>query len=104
HPTTSGLDFDDADRGRRRLLLVVHDALRHGAQLNALSVARSLHDDYDIALEIVLLGTGPLWSEFERYGRVHDFARQLVEPQDRLGRLRRLRSIGVDAALCNTTV
>lgn len=90
--------------GPRRLLLIVHDAHNHGAQQAALHLARELARRFGFLLDIVLLGEGALWPEFERMGHVHDFARKYVSAADQARLLRELRDAGVEVAMCNTTV
>ena len=51
-------------RGQRRLALVSHDALLHGAQVVALAVARSLVHDHGVSLTVLLGGPGELMSDF----------------------------------------
>jgi glycosyltransferase involved in cell wall biosynthesis len=86
-----------------RFLLVGHDALNMGAQQLALHLAKTLSRDYHVQLDIVLLGEGELWSEFERYGRVHDLARRVTDRRDQEALLRRLHDSGLETAICNTT-
>jgi glycosyltransferase involved in cell wall biosynthesis len=95
------MPFDSFIAGR--LLLVVHDAHNHGAQQTALHLAKALTERFHFGLDIVLLGDGALWSEFERYGRVHDFASKSVTLADQAHQLRQLRATGIDVALCNST-
>ena len=85
-----------------RLLLVVHDAHNHGAQQNALHIAKGLSERFGISLDIVLLGEGELRTAFERYGRLHDFASDVVTVEQQEARLTQLRAQGVEAAIVNS--
>jgi glycosyltransferase involved in cell wall biosynthesis len=87
-----------------RLILVVHDAYRHGAQYLALNMARFMSQQLKLGLDIVILGDGPLKPDFAAYGVVHDLAGvdPLGEPARRLAQ--RLRANGAAHAICNTTV
>jgi O-antigen biosynthesis protein len=94
----------DGLREPRRVLLIVHDAHRHGAQLNALHIAQTATEVYGARLDIILLGGGDLLEEFRRWGTVHELGsiRDDVEAQDRL--LGELRARGVERVLANTVV
>ena len=48
----------------RRILLVGHDGLRHGAQLLLLHLAQRLVRRHGAAVDVLLLGPGPLEAEF----------------------------------------
>lgn len=94
----------DEEAAARRLVLVVHDALNHGAQQAALHIAETLNRHFGVRLDIVLLGEGELWAQFERWGTVHDFATDARDEDARRALLRALREQGADVAICNTTV
>ncbi|MEP7159113.1 MAG: glycosyltransferase, partial [Chloroflexota bacterium] len=85
-----------------RILLVVHDAHDDGAQRLALHLARSLKETFKYFIDIVLLGGGVLRPEFERYGRVHAVSGRSADGLRAL--FTRLHDVGVDTAICNTTV
>lgn len=88
----------------RRIVLVGHDAHPHGAQLLLVHMAQTLVTDLGFRVDIVLLGDGPLVSEYEKIGSVHvlgehrnieDGGRQLAE---------NLFSKGIRSAITNTAV
>ncbi|QWF15859.1 glycoside hydrolase family 99-like domain-containing protein [Lysobacter capsici] len=54
----------------KRMLLVGHDAHRHGAQLLTLNLMRTLHDKFGVEVTLVLLEGGPLVPDYRRYGKV----------------------------------
>ena len=56
------------DTGRRRLLLVGHDAWQGGAQLLLLSLGRHLRDVRGMEVAFVLLGGGALAAEYQAVG------------------------------------
>jgi hypothetical protein len=58
--------------GRRRIILVSHDAYPHGAQFLALSLARTLSQSMRFEVELVCLGGGPLKAEFSQWAHLHD--------------------------------
>lgn len=88
--------------GKTKLLLVGHDAYRHGAQLLTLNIFKTLVQDFGIDVELVLLDGGPLVEEYQEVGKTHvahgdiamfrDIAREIT------------RETGVAHAICNTTV
>ena len=83
-----------------RLLLVGHDGLRHGAQLLLLEIARRLVHQHGAAIDVVLLGQGPLESEFAQLGPTRAFD---DHEHDALAlHLRRLKRDGMSAALVNS--
>jgi glycosyltransferase involved in cell wall biosynthesis len=86
------------------VVLVVHDAFRHGAQYLALNLAAAIRQEFKIGLQIVLLGPGPLKAEFARFGRVHDLTE--IDPLGEQARAlaRRFKAQGVRGAICNATV
>jgi glycosyltransferase involved in cell wall biosynthesis len=91
-------------RNRSKLVLVTHDAYRHGAQYLALNLARVLCERHDLDLRIVVLGDGPMISDFALYGTVFNLSG--VDPlgSDAQDLARRFRREGVIGAICNTTV
>lgn len=88
--------------GRGRIVLVVHDGYRHGAQMLALNMSRVLCEDLRLDLDIVFLRPGPLVREFEHYGRVWTLEGE--DRQDPADLTQRLASAGVVGAICNTAV
>lgn len=94
----TGRAITGAVRGDR-LLLVGHDALRHGAQMLLLALARRLAAAHGGALEILLLGGGPLEAEYAAVAPTRVVARD--DPG--LGAmLDGARKRGVGAALVNS--
>lgn len=92
----------EAPRGR--IAIVAHDAYPHGAQFLALNLARCFAKDFDLDVDLVLLGEGPLRQDFEHWATVHDLAG--VDPRGPKARgvARALREKGHKAVICNTTV
>ncbi|MCO1360003.1 glycoside hydrolase family 99-like domain-containing protein [Burkholderia multivorans] len=102
--TNNALSRASAAGSVRRVLVVSHDAYAHGAQLLALNLVKTLAVDFGVEVETVLLGEGPLKSEFERWGAVHDLAG--IDPEGEVAKALtgRLVQRGFCAAICNTTV
>ena len=82
-----------------RLLLVGHDGLRHGAQMLLLELAKRLVRRHGVRIETLLLGPGPLETEFAALGPVTIMS--LDEPT-LPAYLRRLKRDGVSEALVNS--
>lgn len=93
---------DDAEQ--RPVVIVVHDAHPHGAQFLALNLTRCFVRDLKKRVEIVLLGEGPLKTDFESLARVHDLSGKDPEGEEAAALARHLRESGAEAAICNTTV
>lgn len=89
---------------RRKIVIVSHDAYRHGAQFLALNLARVCSQDFGYDVHIVMLGDGPLKSEFAKLATLHDLTG--IDPRGREAQelARSLRSLGAGFAICNTTV
>lgn len=85
---------------KRRILLVGHDAALHGAQLNLLSIARTLQG-FGVEVSVILLAGGPLVERYESVvpTTVLDGDRDAFEPL-----ARQLREEGYSWAICNTVV
>lgn len=56
--------------GDRKIVVVTHDAHLNGAQYLALNLARELKNRLDCSVHIVVLGSGPLLTEYARVGTV----------------------------------
>lgn len=87
----------------RRILVVSHDALPHGAQYLALYIGRALRDELNYHVRFVILGEGRLLSEFERIAPIDviegglGFARQATKLAERL------QASGITDAILNST-
>ena len=80
------------------LLLVGHDAEPHGAQLLLLHIARHLHRQYGMRLQILLLRGGPLLDDYVRVAEVSVMAdRKLICHQ-----LERYHTMGIRRAIVNS--
>jgi glycosyltransferase involved in cell wall biosynthesis/ubiquinone/menaquinone biosynthesis C-methylase UbiE len=88
----------------KRIVFVTHDAHPHGAQYNALNMARVLTCDLGFMVDVVVLGEGLLKPEFARYGQLHELAG--VDPEGKQARslAARLYAEGARTAICNTAV
>ncbi|MCL3816996.1 glycoside hydrolase family 99-like domain-containing protein [Aeromicrobium wangtongii] len=85
------------------VVIVSHDAHPHGAQRLALNLARTF-GDLGFAVDMLVLGPGPLMERFEEVATVHRIDPALDSPARILGILQSLRDRGATFALANTTV
>ena len=90
--------------GRPSIVVVSHDAYFHGAQRLALALVRTLSQSLGYDVDVLLCGGGPLTTDFEQVGRVHEFsaAGSTLEARQRIAR--DLFNRGARLALCNTSV
>ncbi|MGH6689352.1 MAG: glycoside hydrolase family 99-like domain-containing protein, partial [Gammaproteobacteria bacterium] len=102
--TRDALEAAEATIDQRRVVIVTHDAHPHGAQYIALHMVRGFKHDLKCAVDLVLLGDGPLKSEFARYADIHDLAGVDPDGPEAHGLAARLFAGGSRAAICNTTV
>ena len=102
--TRDALEWVDGKKGKRRIVLVGHDALQMGAQYLLLHIAKTLAEDFGFTVDMVVLGDGPLLKDYGRYGRLH-----LLQGKDSGGESARalaaeLFAEGIRSAIANTTV
>jgi glycosyltransferase involved in cell wall biosynthesis len=94
-----------------KIVVVSHDAHLDGAPLLILHVAQVLKREFGMEVTTILLGDGPLRSEFEKIGPLVDFTRphwrsamSKTVANARTSQLRQVRTAGYGHAICNTTV
>ncbi len=87
-----------------RVILVGHDAIFNGAQINLLNMARCLKRDLGVDVAIYLIEGGPLLSDYERLGPTTVLGREEGWKQTFLDSLSRHRAAGTGFAICNTVV
>lgn len=89
---------------QKRIVIVSHDAYPHGAQYLALNMTRSCVESFGYEVDLLVLGDGPLKSDFAKWSTVYDLAG--IDPSGEEARaiIRSLRMRGVACAICNTTV
>ena len=92
-----------ATSGHRLVVIVSHDAHRHGAQLLALNMARE-YGKLGFDVDMIVLGPGSLLDRFSEVASVHriDLAREPASKVLRL--LQAIRAMGAEVAIANTTV
>lgn len=87
----------------RSIILVSHDAHLYGAQLLSLGLVRSLAADFHFAVDVVLLGSGPLKSRFEEFATVHDLSGADPQGAEAKALAEQLFASGHRLALVNST-
>ena len=92
------------DAGKRQILLVAHDAHPHGAQNLILHMAKFLSEDFGYQVDMVVLGDGPLLSEYEKYATLYSLSGIDHQGEKATAIARQLKNAGHSAAICNTTV
>ncbi|NWH08301.1 MAG: glycoside hydrolase family 99-like domain-containing protein [Alphaproteobacteria bacterium] len=90
-------------RARRRIVYVSHDAYPHGAQMLSLGIITALKNELGYAVDIVLLGSGPLLPQFAALGTVHDLTGDATGERA-AALVKALRAQGHHLAITNTTV
>lgn len=90
--------------GRRRIILVSHDAYPHGAQFLALNLARTLRQSMRFEVDLVCLEGGPLKSEFGLWAQLHDLEGKDARGPEARALAVRLAAEGARIAIVNTTM
>jgi O-antigen biosynthesis protein len=93
-----------AGDGRLRLALISHDAHFHGAQVVALAIARTLVQDHNVHLTILLGGPGELTPQFAGVAPTETVPNNFDDLAAWQAVARRLVESGVTAVLTNTLV
>jgi len=82
-----------------RILLVGHDAYRHGAQMLLLNIAKTYRRQFGMEVVIVLKDGGPLVNEYQAIGQTH-----VLSKMGKNGLQSLLNRNKYKAAICNTSV
>jgi glycosyltransferase involved in cell wall biosynthesis len=90
--------------GPPRIALISHDAYRHGAQFNALAMAKTLVTDHGVHLTILLGGPGELTADFAAVARTKLVPGDFADLDEWRRTAKDLVAAGVTAVLCNTLV
>ena len=91
-------------RAPKKIVLVSHDALYHGAQILTLNLAREMSESFGYEVDLVVLAEGPMIDEFAQYADVHTLARHEPESKAAHSLAAELKLKGANVAICNTTV
>jgi glycosyltransferase involved in cell wall biosynthesis len=91
---------DYAPAAKQRVLLVGHDAHRHGAQMLLLNIGRTFANRFGVPVTFLLLGGGDLLDDYRRVGEVTVISAQSPELE---ATVTQLVAEGLELALTNTT-
>jgi len=102
--TKNALEHVIEEREKRRIVLVAHDAYPHGAQYLVLNMAKVLQQSMGFIVDMIVLGEGPLISEYAKYANVYELAG--CDPKGEKVKLlvQKLFEQGATSAIANTTV
>jgi len=87
----------------RRIVVVSHDAQAHGAQFLALGMVKTLKQELEMNVEVVLLGGGILKHEFAAVAPVHELSEFDSKVSDMKRLAQSLVQHGYTKAIVNTT-
>jgi glycosyltransferase involved in cell wall biosynthesis len=88
--------------GKYPLILVGHDAYKHGAQLLTLNIFKTLRQQFGVDAHLVILGEGPLLEEYAKIGPVYPCSNDPEKFKEVTNNL--ADEYGISRAICNTTV
>jgi glycosyltransferase involved in cell wall biosynthesis len=94
-------NLNDID-GKYSLLLVGHDAYKHGAQLLTLNIFRTLKQQFGIDVKVALLDGGPLVDDYKKIGDTYVCNGDVAQFSAVVTHLK--KECGLSRAICNTTV
>ena len=97
-------DALESNSATRRIVLVGHDAHPHGAQTLLLYILKMLVNELGFQVDLVLLGEGPLISEYQSYAKVHLLYGNRDIKEDGIQLANLLYAQGISSAIANTTV
>ncbi len=89
-------------KGKYSLLLVGHDAYKHGAQLLTLNIFKTLKQQFGIDVKVALLDGGPLVTEYEKIGETYVCHGDVAQFEEVVKKLK--QDCNLTRAICNTTV
>lgn len=89
---------------RKRIIVVGHDALPHGAQLLTLNIIKQLREQLHFDIDAIILGDGPLLTKYAEYASVHRLDLLKSAPEDITHFVAALKTRGAKMAIVNTTV
>lgn len=104
HAVADALIEYEADKNRRAIIYVCHDAHFHGAQLLSLSILRMLKLKFNYEVHFLLKSGGELEPEYAKYGTVYNLGRDYPSPEERKRLIEHFFNLGIRDAICNTVV
>lgn len=100
--TYRAMNNEEEVKGKYTLLLVGHDAYKHGAQLLTLNIFKTLKQQFGIDVKVALLSGGPLVEEYEKIGDTYVCDGDVAKFEEVVIKLK--QEAGLTKAICNTTV
>ncbi len=88
----------------KKIVLVTHDALYHGAQILTLNLAREMSSVYGYDIDLVALNGGPLMDAYAETAVVHSLEGHAPDSKAAYSLAAELKVNGSALAICNTTV
>lgn len=89
-------------KGKYPLVLIGHDAYKHGAQLLTLNILKTLKQQFGVDVKLVILGEGPLVEEYQKVAETFVCYNDLNVFEETIKTLK--EEYGVSRAISNTTV
>ncbi|MBY0569557.1 MAG: glycoside hydrolase family 99-like domain-containing protein [Hyphomonadaceae bacterium] len=94
--------LDDTPTTDRRIIVVTHDLHRHGAQYNALAIAKTLRETFRYEVAIIAGGEGDLADDFRAVGELTIVPRFHNRPDTIEAAIANLSGRGFDQAIINS--
>jgi len=102
--TRNALEHVVKEQDKRRIVLVIHDAYIHGAQLLTLNMVKVLRESMGFIVDLIVLGNGPLIEEYRKYANVYKLGQYRVDGNEIVETIKKLRKQGATSAITNTIV
>ena len=91
------------DAPREKVILVVHDLWRNGAQIHSLHMAAAFRDRFGCDVTTIACGDGPLGPNFECYGQLIHLPRNVAGEADIRRTIEGLKQDGYERAVINSS-
>lgn len=86
-----------------KVIVVVHDLSRNGAQMIALNLIADLRDKFGIEVATIVSGDGPLGPNFAVYGAVIQVSRRVMRDEQISKAISELKAAGYEHAIVNSS-
>lgn len=90
-------------RARPKIIVVVHDLHRNGAQIHSLHLVAIFKERFGFDVLTIACGDGPLLENFETYGKVLLFKKESAPLEGLSEAFSKLRAEGFDRAIVNSS-
>jgi O-antigen biosynthesis protein len=92
-----------ASAEKPKVVIVVHDLCRNGAQIHSLHLAAAYREKFGYEVAVIACGDGPLGPHFECYGRLILLPRGLTGAGEARTMARQLKEEGFNTAVINSS-